>query len=72
MVGTRNLFIDDVIHQAFVDVNEERTLGSGCNSGGHATDCNAGREPVPVFEADHLFIFGYRTTGQEGHRRLNR
>jgi serine protease inhibitor len=45
-------------------------------------------EPVPLFQADHPFIFliqddetgtilfmgwvGYRTIGQEGHRRLNR
>ncbi len=56
MDGTRNLFITDVIHKAFVDVNEEGTEAAA------ATGVIMGRgvsveKPVPVFRADHPFIF---------------
>jgi len=56
MDGTKTLYISDVIHQAFVDVNEEGTEAAA------ATAVMLGRaavttDPVPVFRADHPFIF---------------
>lgn len=56
MDGTRDLLITNVIHQAFVDVNEEGTEAAA------ATAVIVGRasapvDPVPVFRADHPFLF---------------
>ncbi|NYT05834.1 MAG: serpin family protein [Methanomicrobiales archaeon] len=55
MDGTRELFITDVIHQAFIDVNEEGTEAAA------ATAVIMGKaampEPVPEFRADHPFVF---------------
>lgn len=55
MDGTRGLFIQTVIHQAFVDVNEEGTeaaAATGVGIGATAVELAA-----PVFRADHPFIF---------------
>jgi serpin B len=57
MDGTRNLFIDDVIHQAFVDVNEEGTEAAAATAGVMTMSSMLVEEPVPVFRADHPFIF---------------
>lgn len=59
MDGTRNLYIGDVIHQAFVEVNEEGTEAAAATAvimmWGSAGNIE---EPViPVFRADHPFIF---------------
>ncbi len=55
MDGTTSLLIQNVIHQAFVDVNEEGTEAAA------ATAVIVGIESVgpviPVFRADHPFIF---------------
>jgi len=56
MDGSRDLFITDVIHQAFVEVNEEGTEAAA------ATAVIMGKgvamvDDVPVFRADHPFIF---------------
>jgi len=53
MDGTKNLFITDVIHQAFVDVNEEGTEAAA------ATGVIVGLSAVTpnIFRADHPFIF---------------
>ncbi len=58
MDGTRDLFITNVLHKAFVDVNEE-----GGTEAAAATAVIMGKgmstedAPVPVFRADHPFIF---------------
>jgi len=54
MDGTQNLFIQKVIHQAFVDVNEEGTEAAA------ATAVDVGItsvKPRTDFRADHPFIF---------------
>lgn len=56
MDGSRDLFITNVIHQAFVEVNEEGTEAAA------ATAVIMGKgvamvDDVPVFRADHPFIF---------------
>ncbi len=61
MDGTRNLFIQHVIHQAFVDVNEEGTEAAA------ATGVSIGRTSVPqvaVFRADRPFLFAIQDTGR--------
>ncbi|KQC04227.1 MAG: proteinase IV [Methanoculleus sp. SDB] len=56
MDGTRNLFISDVIHQAYVDANEEGTEAAAA-TGVVVSLSAAPAEPVPVFRADHPFLF---------------
>jgi serpin B len=55
MDGTQNLLIQNVIHQAFVEVNEEGTEAAA------ATAVVVGMKSVgpriPIFRADHPFIF---------------
>jgi serpin B len=58
MDGTKNLLISDVIHQAFVDVNEEGTEAAAATAAVIKMMAAPGNpEPVPVFRADHPFIF---------------
>lgn len=60
--GTNKLFIQKVIHQAFVDVNEEGTEAAA------ATGVSLGIKsvsppPPPVFRADHPFLFVIQDKG---------
>lgn len=58
MDGTRDLLISDVIHQAFVDINEEGTEAAAATVVVmKLAAAPANPEPVPVFRADHPFIF---------------
>jgi len=56
MDGTHMLFIQDVLHKAFVDVNEEGTEAAGATavlmSLGYVSS-----DSKPVFNADHPFLF---------------
>ena len=56
MTGKKDLIIDKVIHQAFIEVNEEGTEAAA------ATGIGVGMKtsmppPTPIFKADHPFIF---------------
>lgn len=58
MNGSRDLYINDVIHQAFVEVNEEGTeaaAATGTAMWGTALPGEGGG--IPIFRADHPFIF---------------
>lgn len=54
MTGTRSLFIDQVIHQAFVKVDEEGTEAAGATAVGMNESAVMQRK---VFNADHPFVF---------------
>ncbi len=55
MNGTRDLFIQSVIHQAFVEVNEEGTEAAAAT--GVVMEVTSIGPETPVFRADHPFIF---------------
>jgi serpin B len=57
MDGTRNLYIGDVIHQAFVDVNEEGTEAAAATAVIIQRAMATEGPPIPVFRADHPFLF---------------
>lgn len=56
MDGTKNLYITQVIHQAFIDVNETGTEAAAATAVVMALGTVVGNQK-PVFRADHPFIF---------------
>ena len=56
MTGSRDLFISAVVHQAYVDVNEEGTEAAAA-TGVVMRLTSAAPGGIPVFRADHPFIF---------------
>lgn len=54
--SNENLYISQVVHQAFVDVNEEGTEAAAA-TGVVMKQTTAMPAPIPVFRADHPFIF---------------
>jgi len=56
MTGNRDLFISAVIHQAYVDVNEEGTEAAAA-TGAVMRVTSIGPDTTPVFRADHPFLF---------------
>lgn len=56
MDGSRNLFIDEAYHKAYIDVNEEGTEAAAATAVVMNRSLAPG-EPVPVFRADHPFMF---------------
>ncbi len=57
MTGKRYLFIGDVIHKAFVQVDEEGTEAAAATGVGILTGLAAKPPPPPIFRADHPFVF---------------
>ncbi len=57
MTGKRDLFISAVIHQAFVEVNEEGTEAAAATAVIMKELAIAEPEPIPTFRADHPFVF---------------
>jgi serpin B len=57
MDGTQDLYIRDVIHQAFVEVNEEGTEAAAATAVVIAIKAIQDEVPVPLFRADHPFLF---------------
>ena len=55
MTGKKDLIIDQVIHQAFIEVNEEGTEAAAAT--GIGMMLTSMPPPTPIFKADHPFIF---------------
>jgi serpin B len=67
MDGRKDLFIGAVVHKAFVEVNEEGTEAAAATAvlmgfGGAPTN----PRPIPVFRADHPFLFLIRDNRSGG------
>jgi serpin B len=57
MFGTRDLFIGDVVHQAFVDLDESGTEAAAANASFLTLGRSARLGPPHRFHADHPFLF---------------
>jgi serpin B len=64
MDGARDIFISEVFHKAWVDVNEEGTEAAAATVGAMKASAMPMRPPAPppIFRADHPFIFCIRDT----------
>jgi serpin B len=58
MDGTQFLYIEDIIHKTYIDVNEEGTEAAAATAVIMWGKGSVPEEPtVPVFNADHPFLF---------------
>jgi len=62
--GKEPLWISEVIHKAFVDVNEEGTEAAAATA--TAMEAGDAPKPPPVFRADHPFVFLIRDVRSGG------
>ncbi|MFA4860823.1 serpin family protein [Methanoregula sp.] len=60
--GTQYLYIHDVIHKTYLDVNEEGTEAAAATAVVFWAKGAVQEEPVPVFKADHPFVFLIKDT----------
>lgn len=61
MDGTKDLYISAVVHKAFVEVNEEGTEAAAATGVVMGRKSLAvGEPPIPVFRADHPFLYMIR------------
>ena len=58
--GSNGLYIDEVFHKAFVEVNEEGTEAAAATAVVMMERGMAQAEPPPAFRADHPFLFFIR------------
>jgi serpin B len=58
--GRESLFITAVMHRAFVEVNEEGTEAAAATGAAVGSLSMEPRAAVPVFRADHPFVFAVR------------
>lgn len=58
MTGSKELYIGEVIHQAFVEVNEKGTEAAAATAvAGFELSMDMPQEPPKIFRANHPFIF---------------
>jgi serpin B len=57
MDGARDLFLSAVVHQAFVDINEEGTEAAAVTGTVVRSMAVFRSPPIPTFRADHPFLF---------------
>jgi len=57
MDGRNDLYISDVIHKAYVDVNERGTEAAAATAVVMRMNAVYNPNPVPTFRADHPFVF---------------
>ncbi|MCA9189469.1 MAG: serpin family protein [Pirellulaceae bacterium] len=63
LAANENLYLTHVLHKAFIDVNESGTEAAAVTTVVGALDTTAFGSPpppLPVFRADHPFLFGVR------------
>ena len=60
MTGNRDLFISSAMHKAFVEVNEEGTEAAAATGIAMAPRAAARPVEIPVFRADHPFLYMIR------------